>query len=69
MTANNVQISGVESEISPTNLTASISATDLTLSVNDATAFHKIINGAAVSSSNVGYVRLFSPLCWIRRYC
>ena len=60
--ANNVQISGVESEISPTNLTASISATDLTLSVNDATAFHKIINGAAVSSSNVGYVRLFSPL-------
>ncbi|BCU95987.1 MAG: hypothetical protein CM15mV11_0620 [Caudoviricetes sp.] len=49
---NNVTIEGVESEVSPTYLTASISNSDTSLSVNDATAFHKIINGSAISASN-----------------
>ena len=57
---NNVTIENVESEVSPTYLTASISASDTSLSVNDATAFHKIINGVAISSSNPGYARIYN---------
>lgn len=48
---NNVTISNVKSEIAPTTLTASISATDTTLNVNDATAFHKTINGSGIGSA------------------
>ena len=44
--SNNVVITGVASEVSPTYLTAAISATDTTFNVNDASAFHQIINGA-----------------------
>ena len=57
---NNVTIEGVESEVSPTYLTASISNSDTSLSVNDATAFHKIINGSAISASNPGYARIYN---------
>ena len=55
-TDNNVTISNVKSEIAPTTLTASISASDTTLNVNDATAFHKQINGSGISTSNPGYI-------------
>ena len=41
-------------------MTASISASDTSVSVNDATAFHKIINGAAISASNPGYARIWN---------
>jgi len=58
---NNVSISGVISEVSPTTLTSSISATDTTINVNDGSAFHKIINGASISNSNVGYIRVSPP--------
>jgi len=58
--SNNVVITGVESEVSPTYLTAAISATDTTFNVNDASAFHQIINGAAISSTNKGYARVIS---------
>jgi len=58
--SNNVTIDGIESEISDTALTASISASDLTLSVVDATAFHKTINGLAISPTNPGYARIFN---------
>tara|TARA_S200002703_G_scaffold40971_1_gene35655 strand:- start:5808 stop:13097 length:7290 start_codon:yes stop_codon:yes gene_type:complete len=57
---NNVIIEGVKSEITDTYLTASISATDTTFSVNDANEFHKTINGAVISSSNPGYLRIFN---------
>ena len=57
--SNNVTITGVRSEVTPTTLTASISSTDLTLSVNDASAFHTIINGANVGTDNVGYIKLY----------
>ena len=57
---NNVTVENVESEVSPTYLTASISASDTSVSVNDATAFHKIINGAAISASNPGYARIWN---------
>ena len=55
-TDNNVIIKNVKSEVSPTTLTASISASDTTLNVADATAFHTIINGGGISASNPGYV-------------
>ena len=55
---NNVQLSGVESEINPTFLTSSISASDTSIPVNDALAFHKRINGSTVSTTNVGYIKI-----------
>ena len=58
--ANNVVISGIKSEISPTYLTAAISATDTSLNVNDASAFHTIINGATISATVKGYARIIS---------
>ena len=57
---NNVVITGIESEVSPTYLTAAISASDTSLNVNDASAFHQIINGGAISSTNKGYARIIS---------
>ena len=61
-TANNVKIEGVISEVSDTSLTAAISATDTSVSVDDATAFHKTINGATISPSNVGYIKIGSEI-------
>ena len=58
--SNNVVITGVASEVSPTYLTAAISASDTTFNLNDASAFHQIINGAAISSTNKGYARVIS---------
>ena len=55
---NNVVITGVASEVSDTYLTSSISASDTTINVNDATAFHRIINGTSISSTNVGYIMI-----------
>lgn len=56
--ANNVTLSGLISEISDTYLTAAISATDSSITVNDASAFHKTINGVAISASNVGFLKI-----------
>ena len=57
-TSNNVTIEGVISEVSDTSLTAAISSTDTSISVDDATAFHKVINGISISSSNLGYIKI-----------
>ena len=57
-TDNNVVLTGVTSEVSDTYLTSSISATDTSVSVNDANAFHKLINGAAIGSTNLGYIKI-----------
>ena len=57
-TDNNVVIEGVKSEVSPTYLTSSISDSDTTIQVNDATAFHTVINGANVGSLNLGYIKI-----------
>jgi len=56
--SNNVTISGIASEISPTALTAAISATDTSIQVADANAFHTTINGSAVGVSNLGYIQI-----------
>ena len=55
---NNVEIVGIASEVSDTYLTSSISAADTSIQVNDATAFHTIINGGAVGVSNLGYIKI-----------
>ena len=70
-TANNVRISGVISEVAPTIIdsayhTNGITATDgvsgtFSLHVNDASAFHTTINGAAVSTSNGGFLIIRDP--------
>ena len=56
--SNNVTISNITSEIPDTSLTAAISATDTSIQVSDASAFHTIINGVAISSSNPGYIKI-----------
>ena len=57
-TDNNVVLTGITSEVSDTYLTSSISASDTSISVNDANAFHKLINGAAISTTNLGYIKI-----------
>ena len=57
-TSNNVTLSGVISEVSDTYLTAAISASDTSIAVNDASAFHKVINGVAIGATNVGYIMI-----------
>ena len=57
-TDNNVVIEGAISEVANTTLTAAVDATGLSLAVNDATAFHKIINGLAIGSDNPGFLKI-----------
>ena len=69
--ANSVRIEGVQSEVSPTLMdsayhTNGITATDgvtssFALHVNDATAFHTIVNGTTISTSNKGYIVIHDP--------
>ena len=69
--ANSVQLSGVKSEVPPTLLdsayhTNGITASDgvtgsFQLHVIDGSAFHTIINGAVVSTSNKGYILIRDP--------
>jgi hypothetical protein len=55
---NNVVISGAKSEVGDTYLTSSISASDTSISVNDALAFHTRINGGNVGTSNTGFIKI-----------
>ncbi|AFB15365.1 hypothetical protein RW01021201_089 [Synechococcus phage S-RIM8] len=55
---NNVEITGVESEVGETFLTSSISASDTSIAVNDALAFHTRINGSGISINNPGYIKI-----------
>jgi hypothetical protein len=57
-TSNNVVITEIMSEIPPTTLRQAISATDTTISVADAGAFHKKIGGLSVSEDNPGYIKI-----------
>lgn len=57
-TRNNVVLNNVVSEIYPTFNVAPISASDLTIQVEDASAYHQKINGQPVSSLNPGYIRI-----------
>jgi hypothetical protein len=55
---NNVKIEGVKSEIGVTSLTSSLAIAATTISVDNASLFHKIINGAAISDTNPGYIKI-----------
>ena len=55
---NNVVISGVQSEVSPILLRTAITASDTTISVSDASAFHKKIGGFSISNDNPGYLKI-----------
>ena len=57
-TDNNVILEGIKSEVSDTYLTSSISDSDTAIQVNDATAFHTVINGANVGTLNLGYIKI-----------
>lgn len=56
--SNYVTISGIRSEVSPTTLKTAITLTDTSISVSDASAFHKKINGLAIDDTNPGYIRI-----------
>ena len=70
-TANNVRLEGVISEVAPTIIdsayhTNGITAADAVsgtfqLHVQDASAFHTTINGAAVATSNTGFIIIRDP--------
>ena len=55
---NNVKIEGVISEISDTSLTSALAAAATSISVDNATAFHTVVNGSAISDANPGYIKI-----------
>jgi len=56
--ANNVSIEGVQSEVSPTSLTGALAAAATSITVDSAVAFHTVVNGAAISNANPGYLKI-----------
>jgi hypothetical protein len=59
---NNVAIEGVVSEIADTTLTSALSTGATSISVANASLFHKVVNGAAISNTNPGYIRIGTEL-------
>ena len=59
---NQVVISGVLSEIPSTLLRTTVTSTDLSLTVADASAFHTVINGLPIGTDNPGYLKLNSEI-------
>jgi len=57
-TTNQVTISGILSEIPPTTLKTTITSSELSLSVSDASAFHTIIGGLPIGDDNPGYLKI-----------
>ena len=55
---NQVTITGVLSEIPPTTLKTTITSTELSLSVSDASAFHTIVDGLPIGDDNPGYIKI-----------
>ena len=55
---NNVSIEGVISEVGDTTLTSALAAAATSITVENAQAFHKVVNGAAISNVNPGYVKI-----------
>jgi hypothetical protein len=56
--SNQVKISGVLSEIPPTTLKTTITSSELSLSVSDASAFHTIVDGLPIGEDNPGYIKI-----------
>ena len=55
---NNVRVEGVISEVAPTVLNSALIVGATSITVENATAFHKTINGAVISDSNPGYLKI-----------
>ena len=55
---NNIKVEGIVSEIGSTTLTSALSAGSTSISVDDASEFHKIINGSAYGIVNPGYLKI-----------
>jgi hypothetical protein len=60
--SNNVNIEGVVSEISDTTLTSALATGATSITVANASLFHKIVNGAAISNTNPGYIQIGTEL-------
>ena len=56
--ANNVELTGVISEVPPTTLTSTLSAGATSIQLQDASQFHAIIGGAAIGNLNQGYIKI-----------
>ena len=56
--SNNVKVEGIVSEVSSTILNSALIVGASSITVDDATAFHKTINGAVISDSNPGYLKV-----------
>ena len=61
-TTNQVTITGVLSEIPPTTLKTTITSSELSLSVSDASAFHTIVDGLPIGDDNPGYIKIDDEL-------
>ena len=59
---NNVKIEGVISEVSPTTLTSALATGGTSISVQDGSQFHTVVNGAAISNTNPGYLKIGSEI-------
>ena len=55
---NNVTVEGAISEIADTVLTSALSVGTMTINLEDGSDFHDIVNGAAISASNPGYLMI-----------
>ena len=55
---NNVEISGVISEVPDTSLTTTLAQGATTIQLSDASQFHGIIGGAEISNLNPGYLKI-----------
>ena len=60
--SNNVKVEGVVSEISDTTLTSALSTGATSITVANAALFHKVVNGAAISNTNPGYIQIGTEL-------
>lgn len=58
-----VELSGIVSEVIPTNLSVGIGTTSVSsITVDNASNFHTTINNSPVSSSNLGYLKIGSEI-------
>ena len=55
---NNVEVSGIVSEIPSTTLTSTLSVGAGSIQVQDASAFHTIINGTGIGNLNPGFIKI-----------
>jgi len=55
---NNVEVSGIISEVPDTSLTTTLAAGATTIQLSDASQFHTIIGGTAIGNLNPGYVKI-----------